>query len=132
MKWTPLLILPILLLAGCGGTDEAPAVSPATKVLEVIIQPTEQSQQATAVQVVEQAEPSQAIPPTETLAPLPTVVQPTPGPTVNPQNTPEASSLADPELAPTEGVVINGQYDKTYFRGSASAPVTIIDYSDFL
>jgi hypothetical protein len=29
-------------------------------------------------------------------------------------------------------VTINGIYDGTFFRGRDSAPVTMIDYSDFL
>jgi len=43
------------------------------------------------------------------------------------------ATVAPPTVAPpTEVVVFNGAYENTYFRGSESAPVTIIDYSDFL
>ena len=36
----------------------------------------------------------------------------------------------EPTLTPT--VTVNGHYEGTYFRGLESAPITMIDYSDFL
>ena len=36
------------------------------------------------------------------------------------------------ESKPTAEVVVNGVYEGTYFRGWESAPVTMVDYSDFL
>jgi hypothetical protein len=41
-------------------------------------------------------------------------------------------TAAEAETAPTAEGQINGRYETTYFRGSETAPVTMIDYSDFL
>lgn len=50
-----------------------------------------------------------------------------------------AAPTAPPTDAPTEAPAVetaepqrNGAYEGTYFRGLATAPVTMIDYSDFL
>ena len=60
---------------------------------------------------------------------------------VEPAPTPSAESSQDElvegvppteEPQPTAAVVINGVYEGTYFRGWESAPVTMMDYSDFL
>lgn len=45
---------------------------------------------------------------------------------------PTEAATAEPAPSPTEALVYNGPYEQTYFRGAAGAPVTIIDYSDFL
>jgi hypothetical protein len=49
------------------------------------------------------------------------------------------SPTTPPTVAPTEAPAVetaeprrNGTYEGTYFRGLATAPVTMIDYSDFL
>ena len=60
-------------------------------------------------------------------------------PSVAPSAAPGAALKAiDEGVLPTEEptvtpmVTINGLYEGTYFRGLDSAPVTMIDYSDFL
>lgn len=62
-----------------------------------------------------------------------------PGTTVEPEETPSpATTTAQPATptsaaSPTAGVVTNGRTaDGAYFLGRSDAPVTIIDYSDFL
>jgi hypothetical protein len=42
----------------------------------------------------------------------------------------EPETLVEP--APDPPVQVNGPYENTYFRGSADAPVTLVDFSDFL
>jgi hypothetical protein len=39
---------------------------------------------------------------------------------------------ATPLPAATATVMVDGPYEGTYFRGFADAPITLIDYSDFL
>lgn len=63
-----------------------------------------------------------------------TVVEPKPGePTPTIIET-RAEGISDSNQGDTQGdaVVFNGVYGDTYFRGAETAPVTIIDYSDFL
>jgi hypothetical protein len=42
----------------------------------------------------------------------------------------EPETLVVPE--PDQPLQVNGSYESTYFRGSADAPVTLVDFSDFL
>jgi hypothetical protein len=55
-----------------------------------------------------------------------------PSPSEEEANTPEPAPTVEPTAVTVEEPAINGPYEKTYFRGSANAPVTLIDYSDFL
>jgi hypothetical protein len=56
---------------------------------------------------------------------------PSRSPSRSPMATLEAIDEGDlPTEEPT--VTVNGHYKGTYFRGLDSAPVTMIDYSDFL
>lgn len=74
-------------------------------------------------------------PPTEVVPTEPSDEAPS-DPTDTPVAEPTEESAVEPTatLAPTaeEEVAFNGPYENTYFRGSAAAPVTLIDYSDFL
>ncbi|MCI0396246.1 MAG: hypothetical protein L0332_36295 [Chloroflexi bacterium] len=73
--------------------------------------------------------------PTNTAAPMPTAAPTaTNAPDGIPADAaaPEESPAAAPSPTPTTGAQVNGNYENTYFRGSAGAPVTLIDYSDFL
>ena len=45
---------------------------------------------------------------------------------------PEPTASEAETAPPVEASQINGTYEQTYFRGSATAAVTMIDYSDFL
>ena len=44
----------------------------------------------------------------------------------------DEGDLPTEEPTVTLTVTVNGLYEGTYFRGLDSAPVTMIDYSDFL
>ena len=62
-------------------------------------------------------------------------MSPSASPSRSPMATLEAIDEGDlpteePTLTPT--VTVNGHYKGTYFRGLESAPITMIDYSDFL
>jgi hypothetical protein len=52
-------------------------------------------------------------------------------PTAEPVGT-AAAATAPPLLTAAPAVLIDGPYEATYFRGFAEAPITLIDYSDFL
>jgi hypothetical protein len=55
------------------------------------------------------------------------------GTTSEPQVTATPASTPTTAAEPTEEVAFNGRNeDGTFFRGAADAPVTMIDYSDFL
>ena len=73
--------------------------------------------------------------------PTPTEPPPTSAPTESPiaSNTPllvetptEVVATEMPDTPTSQAVVFNGSYENTYFRGSSNAPITLIDYSDFL
>lgn len=62
----------------------------------------------------------------------PTIVESTATSTSEPTEVPDPEMTEAPEDAPAE-VAVNGRTeDGAYFLGRADAPVTIIDYSDFL
>ena len=91
-------------------TSEEPTVSAAEPTVE---------QQPTELPATES--PPTELPPTE---PPPAEQPPTDQPPAD-----------QPPTAPpptTAAVSFNGSYEGTYFRGSPNAPVTLIDYSDFL
>jgi len=113
-----LLLLPLLFLMACGNNAAAPTLAPTAEI----------APSAAAVQ------PTSTLPATNT----PAAFIPT---------EPAATALADPTAAPAEiapdataslptaepPVAFNGKNeDGTFFRGRADAPVTLIDYSDFL
>lgn len=118
MRWTILLVLLSLSLAGCGSDAAEPVFTQAPAVAEeataIPAAPSDTPVPATATTTTELS-PTQAQAEEPATAPLPT-----------------EAATAEPVPSPTETVVFNGPYEQTYFRGSAGAPVTIIDYSDFL
>jgi hypothetical protein len=110
----------ILLLAACGGSD----------VQRLATAPVATGEQPTAVS------------PTETVAAAPTTV---PSATAPAQPATAATDDSGAETLPTEApaiaatateepsVAVNGRTaDGAYFMGREDAPLTIIDYSDFL
>jgi hypothetical protein len=132
MKAIYTLLLIALLLAACGPGDGEPAAT----------LPTEAQEEAEAVAVVATdtalpespntaAEPERAtaVPTAETAAE--TVAEPT-AEAAEAAAGAEAPEQAPAEPEPAEAATVNGSYEGTYFRGSADAPVTMIDYSDFL
>lgn len=112
MRW--IAVLALLLLAACSGSESQVAPEP-TAITDA--QPTAAA-----------AAPTDTLPPpvvteapTETAAaPLPIDPSPTAAPT---------EALA---TATSEPVLVDGPYEQTFFRGRADAPLTMIDYSDFL
>lgn len=68
--------------------------------------------------------------PSPTAAPGVTVAAETP--VAPPTDAPITPGALPPTEEPAANVQVNGPYEQTYFRGRADAPVTMIDYSDFL
>ena len=124
MKWFYVLFLAAFIGAGCGQAEIPPTPPPPTGV-----QPTEIV--ATAPPATEPpavAEVETAIEP-EPSAPAEITAEPT---VLPPTTTAEPDSAGQQDSTADEAVTINGVYENSYFRGSADAPVTLIDYSDFL
>lgn len=121
MRTTYLFLLIALLLAACGPGDTEPAATvplETQKEAEAVVVATDTALPESPASAAE-PEPATAAPTAETAAE--TVAEPT------------AEAVADaPEPEPAEAADVNGPYEGTYFRGSADAPVTMIDYSDFL
>jgi len=124
MKWLFVLLLTALIGTGCGQADIPPTALPPTAVQATeVVATTPPTIEPPAVAEVKKAiEPEQSEP--AEIKADPTTVPPTA--TVEPEATGQQDSSTD------EAVAINGVYENSYFRGSADAPVTIIDYSDFL
>lgn len=119
-----LLFLLALIVVACSQASEPattipPTPEPATEEAKAL--ESEVEQPGTAPTEVFPTEASTETPSDPTDTP---VIEPTEETTVEPTAT----------LAPTveEETIFNGLYENTYFRGSAAAPVTLIDYSDFL
>lgn len=123
-----LLVLIVLLGAtGCSQEESTPTPLP-----EQIIET------GTTVK----AEPEMAEPTPETETPLPAAEEATPTsatevalaePTLTAIPTREEETSGDDNGEAQENpAVFNGVYGESYFRGAETAPVTIIDYSDFL
>lgn len=116
--WIPL----VLVLVACG-TEPAPDQIATLEELP------------TSTIAVETATPQSEIfpTPTEVAAVLPPTESPTeqsieqPGATAT-----EITATEVVEIPTSEPVEVNGPYENTYYRGLATAPITMIDYSDFL
>jgi hypothetical protein len=116
----PLFLLMAFLFAAC-----SPAAEPAT------LEPVNENPTKTPVVEDEPAAPTAAA--TESASPAePVQATVEPPDTAQPQPTELPTEPTATELPPTEVAVFNGAYENTYFRGSETAPVTLIDYSDFL
>ena len=124
MKWFFVLILAAFIDSGCSQAKIPPTAPPPAEV-----QPTEKVATAPpATELPAVAEVETVIEP-EHSAPAKITAEPTalpPTTTADPDSAGQQDSTAD------ETVAINGVYENSYFRGSADAPVTLIDYSDFL
>lgn len=145
-RWTLALILPLVfLLPACSGSPEpniAPveeAVSPATATVVVntpTSQPTPVAVEPAAPPMNEAAQSDPAATAThvveaETQAPEPTeaIAAPT-----EPAEAPTTESEPDPPVqAEVDWLTVEGKTDENLaFLGNPDAPVTMIDYSDFL
>jgi len=119
-----LLFIALLVLAACSG-DETTS--------ETAVENAETQPAATAATVIE---PATVAPTDEPAADAPTI-EPAPTEAMEAAETEPETAVPEPtattaEEASPEEVQFNGPYETTYFRGSATAPVTMIDYSDFL
>ena len=126
MKWIVWLLPLALILAACGADETAATLPPTEVVSEVEAQPTQEAADSSA--------PSTQEPPPAPADPtaVPEPATPTAIPTSTPPAEPAVTATVEVEPPPTAEAVVNGQYENTYFRGSESAPVTLVDYSDFL
>ena len=115
----------VLLLSACGGAEPTPAPSPTAE-------PTTTPRSAVTV-----AEQPTELPPTGLPATTAPPTQEPPAPAVAPLAEPTATQpAAEPTLSPLPTPQEMAAYGRTndgfYVRGRADAPITIIDYSDFL
>jgi len=126
-RWIYILPIVLLVLVAC-----APAAEPDNEESVVV------SQEATSspLEAVTEQPTADSIPPTAVLSP-PTAV-PTDAPPAEPTIIPTDAPVIEPTEAPTEEpaaetAVIAGRLDEgAFFFGDPNAPVTMIDYSDFL
>jgi hypothetical protein len=102
-------------------TAETPSPTPA---------PTIEESEAQESQIEGQGAVSTEVIPTE--PPFETPVDPTSSPVIEPTEVTAIEPTATLVTSAGEKANFNGPYENTYFRGSAAAPVTMIDYSDFL
>ena len=122
MRRIALLIALIIILVACGSKTNSQPIA----TIQDLSSRTIATEAATE-------EPFKDPTPTETPLPPPPTASPealsTPQPVATPTEIKVTEVVETPTSPPT---VINGQYENTYFRGSATAPITLIDYSDFL
>lgn len=115
------------MIGGCGQSDpppttaptEAPAIEPEATMIPIT--------ESTAVVEEDPVVEVEQVAPTENAAPA--VVEPT---DVPPTITAAVEPAEETEPVADDAEIYNGVYEYSYFRGSAAAPVTLIDYSDFL
>lgn len=111
-KWTLILPLVLLALAAC-----VPASQPESEPVAVVVEPTQP--------------PPTVSPPPTAVSPTSASAQPTDAPTpetVTAVPTSQPTASPEPEPAFVAGRTTEG----AFFLGAADAPVTMIDYSDFL
>lgn len=116
--WIPLL----LVLVACGA-------EPAPEQIATL------DELPTSTIAVETATPkSETFPtPTEVASVLPPTESPTEQSVEQPDATATEITVTEVVESPTsEPIEVNGPYENTYYRGLATAPITMIDYSDFL
>jgi len=128
MKWLFVLILGVGISTGCGQRDTQPTAPPTSGAQAAEIVATIPPTTGTPVdaEVKSASEPVQAA---TIEIPDPTPAEPTALPlsaTTEPDSAGQQESISD------EAIAFNGAYENSYFRGAADAPVTILDYSDFL
>lgn len=112
-----------ILLVACTSVAEAPSgQEEPTPTQEMVMQSTAVDELAP-----EATDTSAPAAPTET----PTAeAQETETPASQPAE--PATAAAQPTPTATMAPEINGEYEDTFYRGLATAPITMIDYSDFL
>lgn len=124
--WAALLFMTSLILSACGGAEPSDQAA------------TPQQEDAGAAGTTEPGEIPTTVTdmPTEAATVIPvTATQPeiTIDKPKETESAPMIAPTAEPSpTQPEQEVAFNGQFENTYFRGAANAPITIIDYSDFL
>lgn len=142
MKRTVFIAI-LLLLVACGSNRDTVVVDESAPAAEEVSQgrPTPTTVPDTDAAVEEVApEPTAEsmatdVPPTDAPTVVPPTDVPTEEPTAPPVATPTDEPVAEPPpiVDPPAGTIVNGQNeDGTFYRGWDTAPVTMIDYSDFL
>jgi hypothetical protein len=128
-----IFLLPVLLLAACGGQQRAEPTVEIAAPREMDASPT--ATKTAAPLPTETAEPEPEAP---TVVPTSVPVEETvqAGETADPAAEPDPTATIEPtieaELLP-ETLVVSGQTaDGAYFYGNPDAPLTLFDYSDFL
>jgi hypothetical protein len=125
------IFLLALLLVACTSSGEQATVPPEPDVAATDVARNEEPAEA----------PTGTEPPDEpTEAPADTATADTAAATATqeaqvaeqPTATAEPSPTTPPQATETPAPAFNGEYEGTYFRGLATAPITMIDYSDFL
>jgi hypothetical protein len=143
-RWTLALILPLVfLLPACGASPEPDiaaveeSVPPATATV-VVNTPTRQPTPVVVEPTVPQQNEAAQLDPVETAAEVVEPATQTPEPTeavVVPTEPAEAPTTepAPPVQAEVDWLTVEGKTaDNLAFLGNPDAPVTMIDYSDFL
>ena len=124
--WAALLFMASLILSACGGAEPSGQAATPQQEDEGAASSTEPTEiPATATDMPTEVA---TVIPTTTTQPEPTIGEPEetePAPLITPTAEPSPTQ-------PEQEVAFNGQFENTYFRGAANAPITIIDYSDFL
>jgi PBP1b-binding outer membrane lipoprotein LpoB len=68
----------------------------------------------------------------ETGTSQPATTEPAAMPQATATATAEPTAIPEAPATATTSPQFNGEYEDTFYRGSATAPITMIDYSDFL
>jgi len=127
MRLFALMLIFIVILVACGPEAEQQPTATIQAQPTNTGDPEPSATEAIAEESVEDLTPTE---PSPTLAPM---ESPTASNTPPPVETPtEVVATEVPDTPTIQAAVINGPYENTYFRGSSSAPITMIDYSDFL
>lgn len=125
-KWVFLLIGGALIITGCDQAAPSPSAPLSTNTPAAETEAVPVTEQPVVVEIEATVEPEQAAP-TKIVAPA--TVEPA---AVLPTATAQVDPTGQPVATVEQAVAVNGAYENSYFRGSADAPVTLIDYSDFL
>lgn len=126
MKRIVFLLL-LILLTACGNDPTTTGPEPAVEEI-VETNPTDLPTSTVVPTESTIGEPAATIPPTLTAVPttMPTVES------VANENPTAAAPSVEPSPPPSD-ITMDGQNpDGSFFRGLAAAPITMIDYSDFL
>ena len=122
-KWTFLIVIAAVAGVACQQADPVTFTPQPTDTVAVVSEATAIVVRDTPTTGAE--EPPEVLPTaTETIT-----AEPSPSPTVA---TDAVETDEQSQSSAEETIRVNGSYEQTFFRGQTDAPVTMIDYSDFL